>query len=297
MRKSMRILTAFLLLAGAVSTVTAQTITPSRPLVAAPAAPKTFAEMMMITPTGIKGGDIVVVPMPWLADWMGCTFTTSTPADTVGPNGEKITAVPDSVFTLAGAGHTLVVTKGTDEALLDTYHIRVLSNVNVVETVPFVSAKSVMDAFVMQYAFNETPPANLTLTNPKTKKEVNIPVYDLDLRSKTIDMTTRLGVIRAAIKAYRNAMGFNPALLVDMVWYLPDRPAAGPHGEPIPAGAYKGPYLPGNQGIDGSGIPKNPFVNSNDTRNEVHWLYDPETGTIKSTPNFPTPDGVDLNSL
>ena len=288
MKKNLHALLALLLLLCAYGMTSAQTITPPKPT------PMTFAEQMKLTPTAVKGGDIVSVPLPWLADWMGCTLTTATPAPTIGPNGEVIPPVPNSVFTLAGAGHTLVLTAGTDAAVLDTYKIRVLANVNVVMEVPFISAKSVMDAFEMQYAFNETPPASLTLTNPKTKAEMKIPVYDLDLRSRVEYMVIQLETIRAAIKKYRADLGFYPALLVDMVWYLPDRPAAGPHGEAVPRGAYKGPYLPGNTGIDGTGIPKNPFVNPTDTRNEAHWLYDPETGTIKSTPNFPTPDGPDL---
>ncbi len=288
MKKNLYALLALLLLFFAYGMATAQTITPPRP------APMTFAEQMKVMPMAVKGGDVVAVPLSWLADWMGCTLTTTTPADTTGPKGEVIPAVPNSVFTLAGAGHTIVLTAGTDAAELDTYKIRVLANVNVVEGVPFVSAKSIMDAFEMQYALNVSPPAALTLTNPKTKAEIKIPVYDLDLRNQVESTVIQLEIIRAAIKKYRADLGFYPALLVDMVWYLPDKPAAGPHGEAVPKGAYKGPYLPGNTGIDGSGIPKNPFVAANDTRNEAHWLYDPETGTIKSTPNFATPDGPDI---
>lgn len=41
----------------------------------------------------------------------------------------------------------------------------------------------------------------------------------------------------------------------------------------VPANAYQGPYLTKQGGIDGGGIPKNPFTSATDTTVANHWNY------------------------
>jgi len=49
----------------------------------------------------------------------------------------------------------------------------------------------------------------------------------------------------------------------------------------VEQGRYKGPYLRGTDGINGTAIPKNPLVDPSDSVIEHHWNYNPSTGQVQ----------------
>ncbi|HEY3417857.1 MAG TPA: prepilin-type N-terminal cleavage/methylation domain-containing protein [Armatimonadota bacterium] len=101
--------------------------------------------------------------------------------------------------------------------------------------------------------------------------------------------------LRTAIAAFEADCGTYPASLDDVVASQPG-PATGVGGEPIRTGNYKGPYLTPSGGIDGSGIPQNPFAGATATVAQ-NWSYTATSGLVNSAITGTTLDGVAYTNL
>lgn len=87
-------------------------------------------------------------------------------------------------------------------------------------------------------------------------------------------LRANLRMIRNAIAQFQADTGTYPADLDDLV-----APTEKMLTITVPAGTYKGPYLPPTGGIDGTGIPMNPFTDPTKPMLTDHWHYDASTGT------------------
>lgn len=110
-------------------------------------------------------------------------------------------------------------------------------------------------------------------------------------KAKEATLRANIQELRNAVANFNADTGVYPAALTDVV----AASTATPTG--TPAGTYKGPYLTPSAGINGSGLPLNPFVSPTDVTVGDHWTYDATTGAISSTATGTTLDGVAYTAL
>ncbi len=99
--------------------------------------------------------------------------------------------------------------------------------------------------------------------------------------------------LRNAIEQYYTDTRSYPITLTD----LTAASASILHGK-VKKGSYQGPYLSKPGGINGTGIPKNPFALKGDTDITHHWTYNPKTGEVRSAVTGKTiDDEIDYTRL
>ncbi len=96
-------------------------------------------------------------------------------------------------------------------------------------------------------------------------------VFGNAVKAATVNATLQQG-----IQKFNHDTGVNPDSLKDLIAISAKDVKA-----KIKPGSYKGPYLRGTDGIDGTAIPKNPLVDPKDTNIEHHWVYDSMNGLVK----------------
>jgi hypothetical protein len=121
---------------------------------------------------------------------------------------------------------------------------------------------------------------------------------------KGLDAAVRadLQQLRNAIEQFHTDTKVYPARLVDLVHHELTLPPSGGNvgSTKVPAGGcYQGPYMPPNGGINGKGLPINPYIGTKDAKTADHWKYDPATGKVScpATITGSTWDGVPYSSL
>jgi type II secretory pathway pseudopilin PulG len=113
-------------------------------------------------------------------------------------------------------------------------------------------------------------------------------------KAKEATLRANLHQLRNAIAMFEADTGVYPAALTDLV--AGTAPTTGAAGASIPAGTYKGPYLTTSGGINGTGIPQNPFAGA--TANAAaSWDYTAVGGKVLSHVTGTTLDGVDYLNL
>ncbi len=127
-------------------------------------------------------------------------------------------------------------------------------------------------------------------------------------KAKETVLKGNLHQLRTAIQQFQADIGGFPTDLDQMQLPATSVPKAidedGVELTTITEGAYKGPYLTKAGGIDGGGIPKNPFEPTNSTDWKAHWEYytedsgDNPVGTVLSKVTGKTlEDNIDFTKL
>jgi general secretion pathway protein G len=120
-------------------------------------------------------------------------------------------------------------------------------------------------------------------------------------RARESALTSNLYELRLSIQKFQSDTGVFPASLVDLVAPVTSPPTVGGGGASIPAGTYRGPYYMHNGGLQGSGLPVNPFKSGADADYgdwTAHWAYDENTGNVwAATPSGDSLDGVPYSHL
>ncbi len=99
--------------------------------------------------------------------------------------------------------------------------------------------------------------------------------------------------MRTAVKQFQSDTGAFPLLLEDLV--APDNTRLNANFNNDARARYRGPYLTGTGGINGSALPANPFATTAVVGS--HWSYDPTTGMVKSAVTGMTLDGINYADL
>lgn len=106
-------------------------------------------------------------------------------------------------------------------------------------------------------------------------------------KAREAALRTDLQELRLAISAFEADTSLYPATLADLVRPRKDAPTQGYTADgqlttlPDPR-LYQGPYLVPSGGVQGTGVPINPFVSAEVTEIDSHWSYNAERG----------PDGI-----
>ncbi|MHB9026287.1 MAG: type II secretion system protein GspG [Armatimonadota bacterium] len=125
--------------------------------------------------------------------------------------------------------------------------------------------------------------------------------HSLSPKAKDATHRANLHQLRNAIAMFEADTGEYPASLKDLIAL-----EEGMLKARVPKGSYQGPYLTGSSGIDGTGIPYNPFIKypGKTDREEVddpviehHWSYSPKDGKVHSAVKGETIDGVAYEDL
>jgi general secretion pathway protein G len=99
-------------------------------------------------------------------------------------------------------------------------------------------------------------------------------------KAKESTLKTNLQILRGAIAQFQGDTGYYPAALGDLV--TATAPANGVDSaaasKAIVAADFKGPYITPQGGINGTGLPKNPFTTT--TVLSDHWTYSVASGKV-----------------
>jgi len=109
-------------------------------------------------------------------------------------------------------------------------------------------------------------------------------------RAKESTLRDQLHSLRTGLALFHADCGLYPVGLFDIV--AASAPARGiddnGNQQALPSSVYRGPYMVPSGGINGTGIPANPFVSQAITDPAQHWVYPSssgEVGTIRSAVN------------
>lgn len=112
-------------------------------------------------------------------------------------------------------------------------------------------------------------------------------------KARESTLRSQLRQIRDALQFFEADTGVVPGTLYDLV--APDETSL---SAVVPPGTYKGPYLFPQAGINGSGIPLNPFGPTPTGASadvDAHWTY--SGGVLISAVNGITLDGIPFSNL
>ena len=115
-------------------------------------------------------------------------------------------------------------------------------------------------------------------------------------KAREATFRANLQQLRTALATFETDTGLYPVGLRDLV--APPTTGTDAGDTVVLPGTYKGPYLTQNGGVEGIGIPVNPFGPSGASATvETHWGYTSATGQVYSGVDGTSMDGEPLTNL